>query len=121
MEKPILAYPKFQEKFYLITDASATGLGFTLSQHINGAERVILYGRLEFSQAEKDTSTMEREALAMVIEYLHGGRFFFFFLFSILLDVPHLTNEHRTQDCIATDESNSAYCQSSGAHIIKHI
>ena len=25
----------------------------------------------------------------------------FFFLFSIWLDDPHLTNEHRTQDCIA--------------------
>ena len=27
---------------------------------------------------------------------------FFFFFFSICLDVPHLTNEHRTQDCIAS-------------------
>ena len=45
--------------------------------------------------------------------------FFFFFFLSIWLDVPHLTNEHRTQDCI--DEGNSAYCQSSGAHNIKHI
>ena len=26
----------------------------------------------------------------------------FFFFFSICLDVPHLTNEHRTQDCIAS-------------------
>ena len=25
-----------------------------------------------------------------------------FFSFSIWLDVPHLTNEHRTQDCIAS-------------------
>ena len=28
--------------------------------------------------------------------------FFFFFFFSICLDDPHLTNEHRTQDCIAS-------------------
>ena len=27
---------------------------------------------------------------------------FFFFFFSIWLDDPHLTNEHRTQDCIAS-------------------
>ena len=27
---------------------------------------------------------------------------FFFLFFSIWLDVPHLTNEHRTQDCIAS-------------------
>ena len=27
---------------------------------------------------------------------------FFLFFFSIWLDVPHLTNEHRTQDCIAS-------------------
>ena len=26
----------------------------------------------------------------------------FFVFFSICLDVPHLTNEHRTQDCIAS-------------------
>ena len=30
------------------------------------------------------------------------GKVFFFFFFSICLDVPHLTNEHRTQDCIAS-------------------
>ena len=29
----------------------------------------------------------------------------FFFSFSIWLDVPHLTNEHRTQDCIASHDS----------------
>ena len=28
--------------------------------------------------------------------------FFFFFSSSICLDVPHVTNEHRTQDCIAS-------------------
>ena len=28
--------------------------------------------------------------------------FFFSFFFSICLDDPHLTNEHRTQDCIAS-------------------
>ena len=27
---------------------------------------------------------------------------FFFLFFSICLDDPHLTNEHRTQDCIAS-------------------
>ena len=30
------------------------------------------------------------------------GFFFFFFFFLFVLDVPHLTNEHRTQDCIAS-------------------
>ena len=38
----------------------------------------------------------------------------FFFSFLFWLDVPHLTNEHRTQ-------GKSAYCQSSGAHNIKHL
>ena len=28
--------------------------------------------------------------------------FFFSFFFLFVLDVPHLTNEHRTQDCIAS-------------------
>ena len=31
-----------------------------------------------------------------------GLFFFFFFFFLFVLDVPHLTNEHRTQDCIAS-------------------
>ena len=44
-----------------------------------------------------------------------------FFSFPIWLDVPHLTNEHRTQTASLAEEVNSEYCQSSGAHNIKHI
>ena len=42
-----------------------------------------------------------------------------FFLFFFWLDDPHLTYKHKTASL--ADEDNSAYCQSSGAHNIKHI
>ena len=81
VEEPILAYPDFTQKFILTTDSSATGLGFTLSQQINGKERPILYGGRQFSAREQKTSLPEREALAIVVAvkkchaYLHGKRF----------------------------------------------
>ena len=46
----------------------------------------------------------------------------FFLSFSIWLDDPHIfrmSTEHKTASL--ADEGNSAYCQSNGAHNIKHI
>ena len=40
---PILSYPNFQEKFSLYTDASNTGIGAILAQHIDGCEKTIAY------------------------------------------------------------------------------
>ena len=43
------------------------------------------------------------EASFIIIDEISISLFFFFFFFFLfVLDVPHLTNEHRTQDCIAS-------------------
>ena len=81
VEEPLLVYPDFTQRFILTTDASSTGLGFTLSQRINGKERPILYGGRQFSAREQKASVTEREALAIIVAvkkchaYLHGKRF----------------------------------------------
>ena len=79
---PILAYPDFNQPFHLYTDASQYALGYILGQCINGREHVIAYGGRELSYAEKNYSTTEREALAVVAgvkryqPYLAGNKFY---------------------------------------------
>ena len=78
---PVLAYPNFCEPFLLFVDASSTGIGFTLGQVQNGKEAVIAYNGRGLNQAEKNYSTTEREARALVEgikkfqPYLHRRRF----------------------------------------------
>lgn len=78
---PILAYPDFTKEFLLFVDASSTGIGFTLAQTQNGKEVVIAYNGRGLNQAEKNYSTTEREALALVEgikkfqPYLFGCKF----------------------------------------------
>ena len=78
---PVLAYPNFCEPFLLFVDASSTGIGFTLGQVQNGKEVVIAYNGRGLNQAEKNYSTTEREALALIEgikkfqPYLHRRRF----------------------------------------------
>ena len=79
---PILAYPDFNQPFHLYTDASQSALGYILGQCINGKECVIAYGGRELNNAEKNYSTTEREALAVVDgvkryqPYLAGNKFY---------------------------------------------
>ena len=63
---PILAFPDFKETFQLYTDASNEGVGVTLAQIQNGREVAIAYAGRDFNSAEKDYSTTQREALAVI-------------------------------------------------------
>ena len=63
---PILAYPDFSLPFELNTDASSTGIGFALCQTQDGQRRAIAYGGRDLNTAERNYSTTEREALAIV-------------------------------------------------------
>ena len=63
---PILAYPDFFLPFELNTDASSTGIGFALCQTQDGQRRAIAYGGRDLNTAERNYSTTEREALAIV-------------------------------------------------------
>ena len=78
---PILAFPDFKETFQLFTDASKEGIGATLGQIQNGKEVAIAYAGRDFNAAERNYSTTEREALAVVFgikkfePYLYGRKF----------------------------------------------
>ena len=50
----------------MFVDASSTGIGFTLAQVQNAKEAVIAYNGRGLNQAERNYSTTEREALALV-------------------------------------------------------
>ena len=76
---PVLAFPDFNEQFLLY--ASSTGIGFVLAQVQNGREVVIAYNGRGLNQAERNYTTTEREALALVQgikkfqPYLHDRKF----------------------------------------------
>ena len=78
---PILAFPDFKETFHLYTDASNKGVGVTLGQIQNGRKVAIAYAGRDFNSAEKNYSTTEREALAVIFgikqfePYLYGRKF----------------------------------------------
>ena len=78
---PILAYPDFSIPFELHTDASSTGIGFALCQTQDGLNRAIAYGGWDLNLGERNYSTTEREALAIVEgikkfrNYLYGHKF----------------------------------------------
>ena len=65
----------------MYTDASNEGVGVTLGQIQNGREVAIAYAGRDFNSAEKNYSTTEREALAVIFgikkfePYLYGRKF----------------------------------------------
>ena len=64
---PILAHPDWKKQFILGTDASGYQIGAVLSQlDEEGFERPIAFASRTLSKAEKNYSTVEREALALV-------------------------------------------------------
>ena len=78
---PILGYPDFSQPFILHSDASANAIGAVLSQLQSGKETVISYWSRQLSKAERNYSTIKREALAVIgavkefYPYLYGFKF----------------------------------------------
>jgi transposase InsO family protein len=79
---PVLVNPDFSKPYRLYTDASGTGMGAVLCQVQEGSEeKVIAYASQHLNHREKNFSTIEREALAMVWAlkkfhvYLYGSVF----------------------------------------------
>ena len=62
----MFAYPNFQLQFLLYTDASDSAIGAVLSQVQEGQECVIAYWSRKLQKAERNYSTTEQEALAVV-------------------------------------------------------
>ena len=66
MTPPILAYPNYTEPYILQTDASGESIGMILAQKQDDLERVIAYAGKRLSPNEKNYSTTEKEALAVI-------------------------------------------------------
>ena len=63
---PILAYPNYQDPYILQTDASGESIGMVLSQIQEDKERVIAFAGKRLTPAEKNYSTTEMEAVAVI-------------------------------------------------------
>ena len=81
MRAPILAFSDFKKTFQLFNDASNEGIGATLGQIQDGKEVAIAYADRDFNAAERNYSTTDREASAVVFgirkfePYLYGRKF----------------------------------------------
>ena len=71
---PVLVFPMLNEDYVLYTDASEVGIGAVLCQETDdGDEKVISFASKAFSGAEKNWTTTEKEAYAVVwaLQYFH--------------------------------------------------
>ena len=66
-DTPCLAYPDYQERFKLYTDASESGLGAVLSQVKDGVERPIAFASRTLSKSERNYDAHKLEFLALEV------------------------------------------------------
>ena len=74
ISSPILGFPNTDKDYVLYTDASDVGIGAVLTQgDDNGTEKVISFASKAFSSSEKNWTTTEKEAFAVVwsLQYFH--------------------------------------------------
>ena len=78
----VLCRPKPEKRFYLQTDACATGMGAVLYQHGDkGERRIIAHATAKFTKVEKRYHSNEQECLAVIwalrrySHYLEDGKF----------------------------------------------
>ena len=87
----ILAFPRFMIPFIVATDASNHTIGGILSQVQDGQERVIAYWSRQLQKAERNYSTIEREALAVVGAVKEFYLYLYGFHFKLVTDHNPLT------------------------------
>lgn len=69
---PVLVTPNFEKRFLLAVDASAYGAGAVLLQEdCNGVEHPVSYFSKKFNRHQQVYSTVEKEALALVLAVQH--------------------------------------------------
>ena len=64
--QPVMAFPDFNKKFILTTDACVEGYGAILSQMYPSGERVVSYASKSTNNSEKNYTASELEAAAVV-------------------------------------------------------
>ena len=89
---PILAYPNFKEPFLVYTDASEVVVGGVLGQVQDGKEVVISHWSRQLTKAEKNYSTVEREALAAICTIKEFYAYLYGFSFKLISDHNPLTS-----------------------------
>ena len=89
---PVSAYPRFTVPFIVSTDASDKTIGGVLSQVQNGHEQVVAYWSRQLQKAERNYSTIEREALAVVGAVKEFYPYLYGFPFKLLTDHNPLTS-----------------------------
>ena len=95
---PILAFPRFMDPFIVSTDASDRAIGGVLSQIQDGHERVIAYWSRQLTKAQRNYSTIEREALAIVGAVKEFYPYLYGFHFQLLTDHNPLTSLKTLKD-----------------------
>jgi len=81
VDSAILAFPNFNEKFIVRTDASEVGVSGILAQKVNGFERPIAFASRSLSKTEKSYHASEIECCAILFslkkfeQYLEGQEF----------------------------------------------
>lgn len=68
---PVLSAPCFDLPFLLQVDASSSGAGAVLLQDVNGVEHPVSFFSKKFTSAQQKYSTIEKEALALVLALQH--------------------------------------------------
>ena len=95
---PILAYPDFSLPFIVYSDASNTAIGGLLGQLQNDKEVVISYWSRQLTKAERNYSTVEREALAAVSIIKEFYPYLYGFTFKLITDHNPLTSLQAVKD-----------------------
>eukprot|EP00731_Ephydatia_muelleri_P029836 Em0021g359a len=83
---PILVYPEFDKPFLLYTDASDNAIGGVLGQKHADGEKVIAYWSRQLHKAERQYSTVEKEALAAVSAVKEFYPYLYGFPFTLITD-----------------------------------
>lgn len=95
---PVLVYPDFRVPFIVHTDASESAIGGILSQNQEGRERVIAYWSRQLQKSERNYSTIEREALAVISAVKEFYPYLYGFNFTLVTDHNPLTTLKALKD-----------------------
>ena len=95
---PILSYPNFTLPFIVYSDTSDMAIGGIFGQVQNNQEVVVCYWSRQLTKAERNYSTVEREALAAVSTIKEFYPYLYGFQFKLITDHNPLTSLKALRD-----------------------